>query len=149
MRLKSPTTSGNLSLLGRVGRTCYQRRWLTLFAWLVGVAVLIVLWMGFGAPADNTFTSNDLTRTITAYGTGAASTINQTWSSGLLQTMTDADGNITSNTYNGSRQETATQTTDPGATILDKLANPWGLPLYTAEDLEGRRWTFAQARPTM
>ena len=36
-----------------------------------------------------------------------------------------------------------------GATIVKKLDSPWGLPLYTAEDLEGRRWTFAQARPTM
>lgn len=36
-----------------------------------------------------------------------------------------------------------------GATIVEKLSNPWGLPFYTADDLEGNRWTFAQARPTM
>lgn len=36
-----------------------------------------------------------------------------------------------------------------GATIIEKLDSPWGLPLYTAEDLEGNRWTFAKARPTM
>lgn len=36
-----------------------------------------------------------------------------------------------------------------GATIVDKLDSPWGLPMYRAEDLEGNRWTFAQARPTM
>lgn len=36
-----------------------------------------------------------------------------------------------------------------GATIVNELASPWGLPMYTAADLEGRRWTFAQARPTM
>ena len=36
-----------------------------------------------------------------------------------------------------------------GATIVDKLDSPWGLPMYTAEDPEGNRWTFAQARPTM
>lgn len=36
-----------------------------------------------------------------------------------------------------------------GATIVDKLASPWGLPMYVADDLEGNRWTFAQARPTM
>ena len=36
-----------------------------------------------------------------------------------------------------------------GATIVEKLDSPWGLPFYTAEDLEGHRWTFAQARPTM
>lgn len=36
-----------------------------------------------------------------------------------------------------------------GATIFQKLDAPWGLPMYVAEDLEGNRWTFAQARPTM
>ena len=38
---------------------------------------------------------------------------------------------------------------DSGATIVTKLDSPWGLPFYTAEDLEGNRWTFVQARPTM
>jgi uncharacterized glyoxalase superfamily protein PhnB len=36
-----------------------------------------------------------------------------------------------------------------GARIVDKLDSPWGLPMYTAEDPEGYRWTFARARPTM
>ena len=36
-----------------------------------------------------------------------------------------------------------------GATIVTELASPWGLPFYVADDLEGNRWTFAQARPTM
>jgi uncharacterized glyoxalase superfamily protein PhnB len=36
-----------------------------------------------------------------------------------------------------------------GATIVRKLDAPWGLPMYVAEDPEGNRWTFAQARPTM
>jgi uncharacterized glyoxalase superfamily protein PhnB len=36
-----------------------------------------------------------------------------------------------------------------GATITQKLAAPWGLRMYMAEDLEENRWTFAQARPTM
>jgi uncharacterized glyoxalase superfamily protein PhnB len=34
-----------------------------------------------------------------------------------------------------------------GATILHQKEWPW-LPSYVAEDLEGNRWTFAQARPT-
>jgi uncharacterized glyoxalase superfamily protein PhnB len=38
---------------------------------------------------------------------------------------------------------------EAGATVIDKLDAPWGLPMYVAEDPEGRRWTFAQARPTM
>jgi len=36
-----------------------------------------------------------------------------------------------------------------GATIVTELRSPWGLPFYVAEDPEGNRWTFAQARPTM
>ncbi len=36
-----------------------------------------------------------------------------------------------------------------GATIVTELGSPWGLPFYVAEDPEGHRWTFAQARPTM
>jgi uncharacterized glyoxalase superfamily protein PhnB len=34
-----------------------------------------------------------------------------------------------------------------GATILQRKEWPW-LPTYVAADLEGNRWTFAQARPT-
>jgi uncharacterized glyoxalase superfamily protein PhnB len=34
-----------------------------------------------------------------------------------------------------------------GATILHRKEWPW-LPAYVAEDPEGQRWTFAQARPT-
>ena len=36
-----------------------------------------------------------------------------------------------------------------GAAIVEELTSPWGLPFYVADDLEGHRWTFAQARPTM
>jgi uncharacterized glyoxalase superfamily protein PhnB len=36
-----------------------------------------------------------------------------------------------------------------GATVVEDLASPWGLPFYVAEDLEGNRWRFIQARPTM
>jgi uncharacterized glyoxalase superfamily protein PhnB len=36
-----------------------------------------------------------------------------------------------------------------GATIVARLASPWGLPFYVADDPEGNRWTIAQARPTM
>jgi uncharacterized glyoxalase superfamily protein PhnB len=39
--------------------------------------------------------------------------------------------------------------TAAGAPIVTELASPWGLPFYVAGDLEGNRWTFAQARPTM
>jgi uncharacterized glyoxalase superfamily protein PhnB len=37
---------------------------------------------------------------------------------------------------------------DAGATIVSEIEQH-GYRSYTAEDLEGRRWTFAQARPTM
>ena len=36
-----------------------------------------------------------------------------------------------------------------GATIVQKLDAPWGLPMYIAKDPDGNQWTFAQARPTM
>ncbi|MDQ6777436.1 MAG: SRPBCC domain-containing protein [Actinomycetota bacterium] len=36
-----------------------------------------------------------------------------------------------------------------GATVVRKLGSPWGLPFYVADDPEGNRWTFVQARPTM
>ena len=35
------------------------------------------------------------------------------------------------------------------ATVVRELASPWGLPFYVADDPEGNRWTFVQARPTM
>jgi uncharacterized glyoxalase superfamily protein PhnB len=35
-----------------------------------------------------------------------------------------------------------------GATIVSEIEQR-GYRAYTAEDPEGRRWTFAQARPTM
>src|SRR5450432_844998 len=45
--------------LGRIGRTCYRRRWVTLLAWIVGVACLITLWTRLGAPADDSFGGSD------------------------------------------------------------------------------------------
>jgi len=36
-----------------------------------------------------------------------------------------------------------------GAKIVDPLSSPWGLPFYVALDIEGNRWRFVQARPTM
>jgi uncharacterized glyoxalase superfamily protein PhnB len=38
--------------------------------------------------------------------------------------------------------------TGAGATIISEIRQR-GYRAYTAEDLEGHRWTFAQARPTM
>ena len=51
-------------LLGGLGRACYRHRWITLFAWIVGVACLITLWLQFGAAALNTFTGNDPGQTV-------------------------------------------------------------------------------------
>jgi uncharacterized glyoxalase superfamily protein PhnB len=36
-----------------------------------------------------------------------------------------------------------------GARIITTMDSPWGLPFYVVADLEGNRWTFLQARPTM
>jgi RND superfamily putative drug exporter len=56
---RQPDYLARPGLLGRAGRTCYRHRWLTLAAWTAGVACLIVLWMQFGAAANNNFTGND------------------------------------------------------------------------------------------
>jgi uncharacterized membrane protein YdfJ with MMPL/SSD domain len=45
-------------ILGGLGRACYRHRWITLLAWIGGLACLIVLWVNFGAAADNSFTSD-------------------------------------------------------------------------------------------
>ena len=64
--LRPGGTPGTLrpGILGTLGRACYRHRWLTLVAWLVGVACLITLWTGFGAPAQNNFTGNDPGQTL-------------------------------------------------------------------------------------
>jgi RND superfamily putative drug exporter len=51
-------------LLGGLGRACYRRRKITVGAWVAGVAVLITLWLRFGAPADNSFTGSDPGQTL-------------------------------------------------------------------------------------
>jgi uncharacterized membrane protein YdfJ with MMPL/SSD domain len=51
-------------LLGRTGRFCYRHRWITLASWVAAVACLVVLWMQFGAPADNNFTGQDAGQAI-------------------------------------------------------------------------------------
>jgi len=51
--------STNPGLLGALGAACYRHRWVTVLAWIAGVACLITLWMRFGAPAQNSFASND------------------------------------------------------------------------------------------
>ena len=48
-----------MSLLGQLGRICYRHRILTLFAWIVLAASLIMLWMNFGAAADDSFSGSD------------------------------------------------------------------------------------------
>ena len=55
--------TGN-GLLGGLGRACYRHRKATLLAWLAGVAVLITLWMRFGAAADNSLTGADPGQTL-------------------------------------------------------------------------------------
>jgi uncharacterized membrane protein YdfJ with MMPL/SSD domain len=57
-------TARDPGLLGRVGRTCYRHRWLTLLTWLVGVACLITLWTRFGAPPQDNFAGSDPGQTL-------------------------------------------------------------------------------------
>jgi len=46
-------------LLGRLGRACFRRRWLTLIGWLAGVACLVTLWTMYGAAAQDNFGGSD------------------------------------------------------------------------------------------
>jgi uncharacterized membrane protein YdfJ with MMPL/SSD domain len=50
--------------LGTLGRACHRHRRLTVLTWIVGLACLVTLWTRFGAPSDNTFTSNDPGQTL-------------------------------------------------------------------------------------
>jgi RND superfamily putative drug exporter len=58
--LARPSRQGpGAGFLGRLGRGCYRRRWLTLIVWIAGVACLITLWTRFGAGYDNNFNGSD------------------------------------------------------------------------------------------
>ena len=59
-----PTRRTGPGLLGTLGGVCFRHRWLTLIAWVVGVACLVALWTRFGAPAQNNFTGNDRGQTL-------------------------------------------------------------------------------------
>jgi len=45
--------------LGGLGGACYRHRWVTVLAWIAGLACLVTLWTRFGAAAQNSFTGND------------------------------------------------------------------------------------------
>jgi uncharacterized membrane protein YdfJ with MMPL/SSD domain len=51
--------TGQVGLIGGLGRACYRHRVITLLVWVAAVASLIVLWIQFGAAADNSFTGSD------------------------------------------------------------------------------------------
>src|SRR5215471_2711753 len=59
-----PSHSLRPSPLGGIGRACYRHRWLTLIAWVVGLACLVTLWIRFGAPADDNFGTADPGQTL-------------------------------------------------------------------------------------
>jgi uncharacterized membrane protein YdfJ with MMPL/SSD domain len=50
--------------LGNVGRACFRHRWITLLAWIAGLACLITLWQLYGASADNNFNTSDPGQTL-------------------------------------------------------------------------------------
>ncbi len=53
-----------MSTLGNVGRACFRHRWITLLAWIAGLACLITLWQLYGASADNNFNTSDPGQTL-------------------------------------------------------------------------------------
>jgi RND superfamily putative drug exporter len=50
--------------IGWLGRACYRHRWITLLAWVAGVACLITLWTRFGAPANDNLAGADPGQTL-------------------------------------------------------------------------------------
>ncbi len=60
----SPARRTGPGALGTLGGVCFRHRWLTLVAWVVGVACLVTLWTMFGAPAQNNFTGSDPGQTL-------------------------------------------------------------------------------------
>jgi uncharacterized membrane protein YdfJ with MMPL/SSD domain len=58
------TRSDRPGILGSLGRACFRHRWLTLVAWVIGVACLITLWSAYGAPAQDNFTGSDPGQTL-------------------------------------------------------------------------------------
>jgi uncharacterized membrane protein YdfJ with MMPL/SSD domain len=51
-------------VLEKTGSACYRHRGVTVLAWVVGVACLVMLWMRFGAAAQNDFTGSDPGQTL-------------------------------------------------------------------------------------
>jgi putative drug exporter of the RND superfamily len=51
-------------LLGRLGRACYQHRISTLAGWIVAVGCLVVLWLNFGAAANDNLGGPDPGQTL-------------------------------------------------------------------------------------
>jgi putative drug exporter of the RND superfamily len=54
----------NPGLLSGLGSACYRHRWVTVLAWIAGVACLVTLWMRFGAAVQNSFSTNDPGQTL-------------------------------------------------------------------------------------
>jgi RND superfamily putative drug exporter len=111
--------------LGRVGRTCYRHRWLTLLTWILGVACLITLWMRFGAPAQDNFAGSDPGQTL----------LNQHFQRESGDTLTLAirsSGPITSPAVRA--QVTSALTPFERATHVTAVSNPYQVPGQISSD---------------
>ncbi len=120
-----PDYLGRPGLLGRAGRTCYRHRWLTLAAWTAGVACLIVLWMQFGAAANNNFTGNDPGQSI----------LNQHFPRQSGDTLTLAIRSAQPITSTAVRDQ-VTSALDPfrGAAHVTSVSDPYTTPGHLSRD---------------
>ena len=50
--------------LAAIGLACYRHRWVTIVAWLAGLACLITLWIQFGAPSATSYGTADPGQTL-------------------------------------------------------------------------------------
>ena len=115
----------NDGLLGGLGRACYRHRKTTLLVWVAGLAVIVTLWMRFGAAADNTFTSSDPGQTL----------LDQHFARQSGDTLTLAIRSAQPVTSPATRQRvTAALATFASAALVTGVASPYTTPGHVSVD---------------
>ena len=108
-----------------MGRACYRHRVVTVVSWVITVAVLITLWIMYGAAADNSFTGADPGQTL----------LNQYFprqSGDALTLAIQSTGPVTAPSVE--RQVAQTVATFAGAQHVSSVANPYTTPGHVSRD---------------
>ena len=108
-----------------MGRACYRHRVVTVVSWVITVAVLITMWIMYGAAADNSFTGADPGQTL----------LNQYFprqSGDALTLAIQSTGPVTAPSVE--RQVAQTVATFAGAQHVSSVANPYTTPGHVSRD---------------